>query len=187
MLCISYFVTLCGRIKEAACKLRNQNPTFPGCALSRCEKCFKQVWSSFNWVWTVQHCLYMDSPRYMKHSCMTWNLYTKQRTKKKAACILLIPICKFLVVLYSGLLNTLVSTTATLQIHLNYMQHYQHPTWVLTRLYMHVGCIKKWFRLIWSKILSFLFLLPFFDLGWQNLPLLKNEWSGCEYRLSHSS
>jgi len=42
----------------------------------------------FNWVWMVQltqHCLYMDSLGYMKHSYMTRNLCTEQDKQKKSA------------------------------------------------------------------------------------------------------
>ena len=75
-----YIFLLCGWIKEVACTLRKQHASLPeNSALNRCEACF-------NWVWTVQltqHCLYMDSPGYMKHSYMTWNLCMKQQDKGK--------------------------------------------------------------------------------------------------------
>ena len=140
---------------------------------------FKQDWYEvcFNWVWMVQltqHCLYMDSAGYMKHSYMTRNLCTEQ-DKKKAVCVLLVQhsieaCANLLVALCNGLLNTFVSTKPhsnssntldTLELHATLL------TPDLAR-YSHVHacklCKKKWFYHVRAKTkLSSLFVLVFFD------------------------
>ena len=106
-------------IKEAAQTLRKQDPALPeNRALNRCEACF-------NWVWTVkstQHCLYMDSPGYMKHSYMTRNPCTKHQDKgkKKAVCVL--PVQCYTADFWTHFCfnYSLAQRAATLQIRLNY-------------------------------------------------------------------
>ena len=84
-------VTLRGRIKEAARTLRKQDPALPWePCFNQVWRCFNHVWACFNWVWKVQltqHCLYMDSTVYMKHSYMTRNACTKQQDKKKKSSL----------------------------------------------------------------------------------------------------
>ena len=65
MILIIILCHLAWAYQRSCTTLRKQDPALPeNRALNRCEACF-------NWVWIVQltqHCLYMDSPRYTKHS-----------------------------------------------------------------------------------------------------------------------
>ena len=143
------------------------------CALNRCEECFNRVWT----VQLTQHCLYMDSPGYIKHSNMTRNPRTKQQDKGKKCLayshtVLNRGICKFVgAAIQWTFEHTLVSSTASHreQQHFKYAWTRSNIVYAQlrkSRLHACKLCKEKYLPLLGPKTCSSLFLLAFFDLGW---------------------
>ena len=91
----SYCVILRGRIKEAACTLRKQDPTLPeNRALNRCEARFNLVWNlqltqhNFACTWTVQDTWTVtiyDTKSMVKQQSqgIKWHAYTSYSAKSR--------------------------------------------------------------------------------------------------------